>query len=292
VDRRADSGIAFKPTGGRGVFRGDELWSNAACADLDGDGLPEVLVTQVYDLPYSHSLLFRNRGGFAFEEVSAPAGLRRFNSYGAAFADVDGDGDLDVVLGGSGEPKGPGEVRLLRNDTPRTPWIGFRMRGPGKDSLPIGAEVRLDTRTGTLVRQVEGAMGSHAQQNEGVLRFGLAGREVVSAWARWPGGVLRRVRKAEPGKVHEVRHPEGTLPTLELPEPEPAEDGALVFRPKSRSAAGFALSFVLEGAGTLEADAKSGVARVRLAGPADLRVRLFRESDGVGREVVRHLTAP
>jgi hypothetical protein len=206
VDVRESSGIALRPVGGRGTFEGDELWSHAACGDLDGDGLPEVFVTQVYALPYSHALLFLNLGGLRFREVSAEVGLRRFDSYGGAFADVDGDGDLDLVA--DGRPAHDDERRsvvLLRNDTAPGPWIAFRLAGRRGDPLPVGAQVIVETADGArLVRQLEAGMGSHAQQSEGVLRFGLRGRTFVRARVRWPFGPEQGVADARPGRVNRV----------------------------------------------------------------------------------------
>ena len=73
--------------------------------DVDGDGRPDLFVTRL-DAP---DLLFRNRGDGTFEEVSARVGLAAFDlqSNGAALADLDNDGDLDLyvtVLGRHGDP--------------------------------------------------------------------------------------------------------------------------------------------------------------------------------------------
>ncbi len=92
-----------------------------------------------------------NRGDFSFEEVSASVGVRRFDSYGGAFADVDGDGDLDLVTNGRPDPEGPREVKLYRNDSFPAPWIAFRLVGPGGDPMPIGAQVHLWANVNFLI---------------------------------------------------------------------------------------------------------------------------------------------
>ena len=210
VDRRKESGIAIKPVGGRDAYRGDELWSNCACADFDNDGDLDVFVTQVYTLPYSHSFLFRNEGGFRFKE--ADAGFRIFAGYGGAWADVDGDGRMDLVTGGAlNEPKAPRQVRLWRNKTRGGAWIAFRMP-PGA----LGAVVRVLTDTKVLTRTVEATMGSHAQKNDDLLHFGLGEESVKEVWISWPGGVLQRKTAVAPKRVHKLKRPAARPRALSL----------------------------------------------------------------------------
>ncbi|MEZ5332181.1 MAG: CRTAC1 family protein [Thermoanaerobaculia bacterium] len=98
---------------GAGRFREVGLWSGAALdaagngqagmglavADLDGDGLPEVLVTNFWK---DVSTLYRNLGSMAFEDATRAVGLDGPTylplSWGAALADLDGDGDRDLLI--------------------------------------------------------------------------------------------------------------------------------------------------------------------------------------------------
>ena len=62
-------------------------------ADVDGDGDLDLFVTTMGDV----DRLFENIGGGVFRDVTAAAGLDRFTTaFGATFADLDGDGDLDI----------------------------------------------------------------------------------------------------------------------------------------------------------------------------------------------------
>src|SRR5438094_2175712 len=70
--------------------------AGVALGDVDGDGLVDVFLARTEGC----SALFRNLGGWKFEDITASAGVGACDrhSTGAAFADVDGDGDLDLIL--------------------------------------------------------------------------------------------------------------------------------------------------------------------------------------------------
>src|SRR5207237_9835489 len=80
-----------------------------ALGDVDGDGLPDVYLTS----NQGSNVLYRNLGGWRFEDVTAKAGvaLTGRHSTGAVLADVDGDGDLDLHVSAQG-----GGLALLRRD--------------------------------------------------------------------------------------------------------------------------------------------------------------------------------
>ena len=75
---------------GRGIAA-----TGVAAGDVDGDGFPDLFVTDAF----GPARLFRNRGDGTFEEITARSGISVIgNARSAAFADVDGDGDLDLFV--------------------------------------------------------------------------------------------------------------------------------------------------------------------------------------------------
>jgi enediyne biosynthesis protein E4 len=169
--------------------------------DYDLDGLLDLLTcnghlepdiklvqpNQSYKQPVQ---LFWNTGGKrAFEPVTAEfAGPDLFQPMvgrGCAYADIDGDGYLDVVLTENGGP-----ARLLKNmGGTRNHWIRLVLEGDGKrtNTSAIGAQVTLTSGGKVQTRTVTCARG-YLSQSELPLTFGLGkSNKVERVEIRWPG---------------------------------------------------------------------------------------------------------
>jgi len=193
TDRTVDSGLgpASIPQTGFGT----------AWFDLDNDGWLDLLtvngaVTALEDAragdvyrPYrERSQLFLNLGNGRFEDVSARAGAA-FDldgvGRGAAFGDVDNDGDVDVLV-----THNSGPARLLINEIgSRAHWLGLRAREgtPPRDAHGARVGVRVAGRP-TLWRQATTA-GSYCSANDSRIVVGLgAAREMELVRVEWPGG--------------------------------------------------------------------------------------------------------
>jgi hypothetical protein len=124
---------------------------------------------------------------------------------GAAFGDVDNDGDVDILVSNSNGP-----MRLLRNDVGnRRPWLGLKLTGTRSSRSAIGALVRLRRRGGPdLLRRVH-ADGSYCSANDLRVTFGLGDEpgphEVL---VEWPSGLRETFRGLESSALHALT--EGT----------------------------------------------------------------------------------
>jgi enediyne biosynthesis protein E4 len=132
-------------------------------------------------------LLFRNVGQKRFENVSTSVGsgfARPIVARGAAYADYDHDGDLDVVL-----TTNHGPAYLFRNDGGHANnWIAVRTRGVKSNRDGIGAVVRVQSGSGRQWSRVRSG-SSYASQSDLTQTFGLGRDAVVTAIdVEWPSG--------------------------------------------------------------------------------------------------------
>jgi hypothetical protein len=130
---------------------------------------------------------------------------------GSAFADVDVDGDLDVVL-----TQVAGPPLLLRNDQALgRRWLRLKLVGKGANRDAVGAQVRVTVGGRTLRRHVMPTRG-YLSQSELPLTIGLgdAGR-ADAVEITWPDGSVQKVEDVAVGKVTVIEQasvPQGKLP--------------------------------------------------------------------------------
>ncbi len=119
----------------------------------------------------------------------------------ASFADIDGDGDIDILMTASG-----GKPRLLRNDQELgNHWIRFQLTGTKSNRNAIGAwvEVHVD---GKVLRQQVMPTRSYLSQSELPVTFGLGESTTIDkVTVLWPGGSTQAIRKFKIDQLNAVR---------------------------------------------------------------------------------------
>jgi hypothetical protein len=175
----------------------DVTWGNSF-VDFDNDGDRDLFVacghlqdnveryTNVSTY-LERNLLLMNTGRGRFVDVSDRRGdgmKVRLSSRGAAFDDLDNDGDVDVVVLNS-----RAAPTLLRNDSPaQGHWLQLRLRGARTNRDAVGARVTVRAGDLTLIDEVHGGRGYQSHYGSR-LYFGLGPcQRVDRVEVRWPGG--------------------------------------------------------------------------------------------------------
>ncbi len=132
-------------------------------------------------------LLFRNTTK-GFEDLSSKSGadlMRPLVARGAAFADYDHDGDLDIVINNN-----HGAAVLLKNEGgSKQSWIDLRLEGVKSNRSALGAVVRVEMTGGGRQWQMVRSGSSYLSQSDLALHFGLGAETVVkSIEVEWPSG--------------------------------------------------------------------------------------------------------
>jgi hypothetical protein len=191
--------------------------------DADLDGLLDLLVVNGHiedtvstvraDVGYAQPPhLFLNRGAAGFRDVAGEVGGGFSNpkvGRGAAFADFDRDGDLDVLI-----TTNHGPAYLYRNDQiSGNRSIRFRLIGTKSNRDAIGAQVRIYLGDQTGSRLVKSG-SSYLSQSELALTFGLGKRDKVDrAVLTWPSGRTEEYKNLAAGRLWECVEGKGVRDT-------------------------------------------------------------------------------
>ena len=144
-----------------------ETYSDPSFEDVDLDGHLDLFITSVYR--NAPSVLYLNRDD-RFVNIAWEAGARVYNGWGAAWADYDRDGDMDLVVCSGNKPV------LLRNEAQKLnrTWLEVRAVGTHSPTTGIGAKVVIRTADGgkKWVREIRAGRGT-GNQDEPVAHFGL-----------------------------------------------------------------------------------------------------------------------
>jgi hypothetical protein len=154
--------------------------------------------------------LFRNAGAKKFDEVSAvSSGLTQaMVGRGAAYADYDNDGDLDVVV-----TVNNGAARLFRNDSAQANhMLRVQLIGATSNRDGIGGRVELALAGGARPWQTIKTGSSYASQSELPLTFGLGSlNEVPGIRVTWPGGRVDTIGPVKANQLVVIKEGAGLL---------------------------------------------------------------------------------
>lgn len=217
-----DAGNGFVETAEMsGIAETDWSWAILGM-DIDNDGWKDIIVTNglkrdVHDLDYTQkkfgefdpagisylienklsmveeiptewtaNYVYRNKGNMNFENVSKEWGFDMpLSSQGLATADLDNDGDLDILINNTDTTASIYQNNI--NTLSEHHYIQVKLKGPGKNTQGIGAKVLLYTTDGTQFQDIQASRG-YQSTPQSIAHFGLGKQTVVdSLVVYWPG---------------------------------------------------------------------------------------------------------
>jgi hypothetical protein len=221
-----ESNTLYRNTGD-GFFRDDsnrsglvgDSWRDLSWGvgffDFNNDGWKDVFVAnghiypQVDGAPLNISYrqknkLYLNSGEGRLENVSGNAGpgLQIAKSYrGAAFADFNNDGQIDIALAALDETP----VLLMNQGVAGNHWILVALSGSSSNRFGVGARVTVRTEGRAQVREVK-AGGSYASSNDPRAHFGVGGVSSIDELiVEWPSGKVSRLTAVKTDRVLTIR---------------------------------------------------------------------------------------
>lgn len=176
--------------------------------DYDHDGWPDIFTVHgnAHHEYVQEDSLVRNRGNGTFEDVSRQAGgyfNEKYVGRGAAWADIDNDGDIDLVVVNLNDA-----AKLLRNDgASARPWlmVDARLKLPGGTRTAIGARVTVKANGLRMIDDVNPVRG-YLSQGDPRLHFGLGGAQKADVEIRWPDGAVEKFEGVKANQVLKLEH--------------------------------------------------------------------------------------
>lgn len=211
-----------------GIDETDWSWS-PLFADYDHDGLPDLYITNGYKRDVANrdvieyfnrtspismlkrvptlklkSYAYKNNGDLTFTKVTDDWGLGDFvNSNGAMYADLDNDGDLDIVVNNLDTTAII--YRNNANELKKGNWLQVKLEGSGKNLAGIGARVQIDYGKESQVREFSATRG-YLSSVQDKLHFGMGEVSMIDrVLVTWPDGAAQVLKNIKVNQVITLR---------------------------------------------------------------------------------------
>ena len=187
--------------------------------DVDNDGWPDIFVANGHVYPEIDNkglnntfrepkLLYWNQHNGRFLDISHDAGpgiSTPFNSHGAASADFENSGSIEVVINNSHD-----RPSLLRNSGDHGNWILLKLEGTKSNRDAIGARVTVQAEGHQQMQEVRSG-GGYISQSDFRLHFGLGSATRADVEILWPSGLVQHVENVYANQIVNIREGIGVM---------------------------------------------------------------------------------
>lgn len=176
------------------------------------------LVLDINKLPSTpiSNYAFQNINGLDFQKVTSEWGLDHPGfSNGLAYADLDADGQLDLVINNLSEA-----ASIYKNTGNESRFLRVKLQGPSSNSSGIGAKVWLYSQGKIQYQQLNPSRGFQSSV-EPILHFGLGAAAVDSLLVQWPDGNTQSLKNTPINQLLLLKHQESTAHKASSKAPQP-----------------------------------------------------------------------
>ena len=169
-----------------------------------------------------HNYIFKNNKDLTFTNKSMEWGFEEKGfSNGAVYADLDNDGDLDLVVNNQNETASIYRNMLRESNLPSTNYIRIQLKGADKNTSGIGSKAYLFTQKGVQYLEQAPTRGYQSCVSN-ILHFGIADAEIVdSIRIEWPRGKVSLLKNIKANQLLVISEDEGSKTKTQPKNPPP-----------------------------------------------------------------------
>jgi hypothetical protein len=150
--------------------------------------------------------VYRNNGNLKFTDIGSDWGFTQPSfSNGAAYGDLDNDGDLDLVVNNENQP-----AFIYKNNSREinhNNYVGFSLRGKGKNSFAIGSKIKLFAGGEVFTRELVPSRGFQSSVDyKMIIGLGKINR-IDSVLVTWPDRTFSKLQNVAINEVHVIQQP-------------------------------------------------------------------------------------